>query len=171
MYDRSHHPSPSGTTPSKPSTLIARMRTDMGLDGSLTHLIDGKRIMAVEATLVPAPPTAEHQGNHLFVNCLYNSIVVGLPTDFALALARSDTIRILQTLVKDDMLRGTASVCVTFVTMMNLGGRRRLFRYSILTPSISANASEIDPSYFSRTKDCIQSSEIDAIERLINKRA
>src|SRR4051812_1351618 len=106
----------------------------MSTDQRLSHLADGKRIIGIEAVLVPATPMAQHQGTHLFVNCLYSQEMIKLNPETILSSAREDTVLVLRALVERSMLDGVASVCVSFVARGENAERvYRLYRYSILS--------------------------------------
>lgn len=140
----------------------------MNSDQRLSHLADGKRILGVEGTLVPAAPTAEHQGNHLFVNCLYHHDVIKMTPEAILSLAREDTILVLKSLVAQSMLHDAASVCISFVAKDAAADYPcRLYRYSILTSYVSHDASAINEACFAPDKHCLQGSHHEGITKLL----
>jgi len=143
----------------------------MTVDTRLSHLADGKRLLAVEAGEIPAPPHAKHPGNHLFVNCLYHNSVNQLSSELMLAAARADTLVVLQFLRTNKMLDDIVSVCISFYAdTESRNPRHRLYRYSIFTSSISHDEMAIDASYFSPSKESIQSSQREDIARLLSLR-
>jgi hypothetical protein len=145
------------------------MRTNMSSSDFFAQLVDGRRILNAEGTLVPAPPGAEHPGNHLFVNCLYTPDITQQKCESILACAQADTILILQHLIINNLLTDVTSVCITFIVNLRpAGSRYRLYRYSILTSLIAKDLNAINKACFV-SPDCIQSSEDEEIAALLAK--
>jgi len=143
----------------------------MNMNSSLSQLADGNRLLSVEATPVPAPSHAEHQGNHLFVNCLYHSSSLNQANpESVLARAGEDTLAVLRALVANKMFNDIVSVCISFFvdpcTHTNVP-KRRLYRYSIFTSSISPDLTAIDSLLVEGANTAIQSSQIEKIATLL----
>jgi hypothetical protein len=140
----------------------------MSVETLISCLADGQRILVVTAGEVPAPPHAKHQGNHLFVNCLYDESTRQLSSGAILAAARADTLMVLRFLVANKMVKDIVSVVITFVAESRIRiPRRRLYRYSIFTSALAIDEEKIDASYFSPSHETIQSSEVEEIAVLL----
>jgi hypothetical protein len=137
-------------------------------------------IVDVRATIVPSPPHAKaYPGNHLFVNCVYPGAVLGETPNGALFTARSDTITLLRQLVDVRALCGLQSICITFLTCgeapLGLHGgpddlsSSRLYRYSVLSSALPAEACMVDCPFLLSNGYFLQSSDIPEISRVIGQ--
>jgi hypothetical protein len=142
----------------------------MLIDNCLNHLVHESKLVAIDTGVVSAPSDAEHSGNHLMVNCLYHDNLGKIPPHSMLATARSDTLVILKELVRQKMLDGIISVCISFfVNIPPTGRRTRIYRYSIFTNAISHASSALDESFFKPSMHTIQSSQYREIEILLSR--
>jgi hypothetical protein len=139
----------------------------MSSDQPLSGLVDGKKVLAIEATPVPAPLGVEHPGNHLFVNCLYRADIIELRPEALLAHGRADTIRIIRKLVTSTLLDDAVSICISFMVRREAAEYSiRVYRYSILTSELSRDANSIGASLI-QSKKAIESSHHDGIVGLL----
>src|SRR5689334_21682118 len=84
-----------------------------GMDFRLDDLIDHKRIVAIDATPVPAPPHSRYPGLHLLVNCHYDVAMADKAAPDLLEIARADALDVMRRLAADPNAANHVSVVVT----------------------------------------------------------
>jgi hypothetical protein len=136
---------------------------------------DRNRVIGVDATPVPAPPTSRYPGEHLCVNCHYDIGMAGLPPAKRLEQARDDAAAIVRQLSARPEIRNYVAILVTVYGHFPAPGaarppRRRIYRVSILTNDIPAYSSLITPEFFALHR-ADESSELDDVAELLQHAA
>jgi hypothetical protein len=86
------------------------------MDFGLEDLIDGTRIVKIDADSIPSPPNALAQGNYLLVNCHYSIEISGQSERTELFdTARMDVLKIAGRLAKQPIVRDFLTVNVRVV--------------------------------------------------------
>ncbi|HUE73779.1 MAG TPA: hypothetical protein VMP01_23065 [Pirellulaceae bacterium] len=133
----------------------------------LDDLVDRKRIVAIDATPIPAPPNSPHPGEHLFVNCHYDVSQAKRPLHELASDARGDALQIVRRLGANPIVQAYVSAVVTVYGHFPVHGaarpaRRRIYRVGVLAKDLPANGTLLGPDFFSRF-GVDESSELDDI--------
>jgi hypothetical protein len=145
------------------------------MDIRLENLVDKKRIMAIDATPVPAPPNSHYPGLHLLVNCHYDVVMAEKPPADLLDVAREDALHVMRRLAADPATTNYASVIVTIYGHFPCAGaerpaRRRIYRLNILTKELVASGVAMMPISLAEMH-ADESSELEAIDELLHEAA
>lgn len=136
----------------------------------LSNLVDGKRIVQIDADSLPSIPRAARQGNHLFVNCHYAVEVSGrTPRNELYVAARTDALEIVRRLTAYLAIRSFLSVNVRVMGHFPYPGMtrpalRRIYAVSIDTENLPRNAAPITPEMLPAMKAFEESQLEDAPE-------
>ena len=112
----------------------------------LQDLIDGKRIVAIDATPIPVPAQT---GEHLFVNCHYSPETAGhTPRTELYDAAQADVLKILNRIANIPAVRRFLSVNVRVIghfpyPEMNRPAIRRIYAIRVDTENLPRNAASI----------------------------
>jgi hypothetical protein len=141
----------------------------------LNDLVDRQRIVAIDATPVPAPPDSPHPGEHLFVNCHYDISQADRPAHELLDEARADVLQIVRRLATDNHIDRFVSAVVTVYGHFLIPGaarpaRRRIYRVNVLRKDLPANGTPMTPEFFSQVR-AAESSELDDVAELLHESA
>jgi hypothetical protein len=103
----------------------------------LNDLIDGKRIVQIDADSMPAPAHAQYP-EHLYVNCHYDVAMARTPRTDLYDAARSDGLEIVRRLATNAVARRFVSVVVRVIGHFPYPGmqrpaRRRVYEVGILS--------------------------------------
>jgi hypothetical protein len=130
-------------------------------------LVDGVSIEAIDAVPVPDPPHVQSPGIHLFVNCFYSSTTAEKVPVELLSTARSDLTRIVKIVIRDDLLNGMESLCVSFMGACVHGGKRqRIYRYAMHRDSYPKDADAVSISWLLGADRHFQSSDVGSVAHL-----
>lgn len=145
------------------------------MDFQLNDLVDRQRIVAIDATPVPAPPGASHPGEHLFVNCHYDVSQAARPPHELLDVARADALQVIGRLAAAPNIHGYVSAVVTVYGHFPVAGaarpaRRRIYRVNVLCKDLPANGALMTADFFSRVQ-AAESSELDDVAELLHETA
>jgi hypothetical protein len=143
------------------------------MDFQLSNLVDHKRIVAIDATPVPAPPDSPQPGDHLFVNCHYDASQATRPRHELLDEARADALQIVGRLAGVPNIQRYPSVVMTVYGHFPVAGasrpaRRRIYRVNVLGKDLPRNGAPLTPSYFSQVH-AVESSELDDLSQLLHE--
>jgi hypothetical protein len=134
----------------------------------LNQLIVGTKLISLEGGIIPAPPHADLVGDHLMINCQYSNNIGRLSPLEMLSIARADTLVITRTVVKQKLLDGIQSICISFfVELPPANHRCRFYRFSIPSDAIQNDVNAITEACFSTSTRSIQSSQYREIEALL----
>jgi hypothetical protein len=145
------------------------------MDFGLEDLVDHERIIALDATPVPAPPHSRYPGLHLLVNCHYDeALAQKLPAEL-LDMARDDALQALRRLAADPKTSQYVSVVVTIYGHFPCQGavrpaRRRIYRLNILTEELLASGAAMTLTSLAATR-ADESSELEFIAELLHEAA
>jgi hypothetical protein len=145
------------------------------MDFGLDELVDHKRIVAMDATPVPAPPHSLYPGLHLLVNCHYDVALAEKAPAYLLENAREDALQVVRRLAADSEVSKYVSVLVTIYGHFPCPGaerpaRRRIYRLNILTEELLAVGVAITSTSLSATH-ADESSELAPIAELLHAAA
>jgi hypothetical protein len=145
------------------------------MDFGLDDLIDHERIIALDATPVPAPPHSRYPGLHLLVNCHYDVAMAQRTPAELLDLARYDALQAMRRLAADPKTAKYVSVVVTIYGHFPCPGavrpaRRRMYRLNILTEELIASGAAMTPAGLS-AMHADESSELDDVAELLHQTA
>lgn len=139
----------------------------------LQKLVDGKRIVAIDATPVPAPPQSRYPGDHLVVNCHYDAQHSSLPAGTLLHLARWDALAIYKAVAGEAGLGELVSVVATIYGHFPVAGasrpaRRRIYCIDLLCSDIPADPRQIDSTLLTQVH-VDENSQLDEITELMHQ--
>jgi hypothetical protein len=142
------------------------------MDDSLASLVDQTRIVAIDATVVPAPPQAALPGEYLFVNCHYNVSLANAPRTDLFDSARSDSLEICRRLAADQCIDRCVAAVVTIYGHFPVDGaarpaRRRIYRVTVRSQDLRSN--RLNSSTFLSDSHAEESSELVEIVDLIHQ--
>jgi hypothetical protein len=138
------------------------------MNSILQELVDGERIDAVGAGPVPDPPHSKNPGNHLFVNCRYTDSFARKRPEALLAAARSDLVRVVNRLMRTNLLDGMRSLSVTFVGSANcMETPQRFYRYSLPSEAFPKMGDEITVEVLLGKGGIIEYSDFDSLVILL----
>jgi hypothetical protein len=145
------------------------------VDLKFENLVDHKRIVAIDATPIPAPPGSEYPGEHLFVNCHYAPSPATGPPHELLDAARADVLQIVSRLTSVPSIHDFVSAVVTVYGHFPVAGaarpaRRRIYRLNILCNKLPVNGTAVTPEFFSQV-EAVESSELDDVAELLHEAA
>lgn len=141
----------------------------------LGNLVDHQRIVAIDATPVPAPPNSEYPGEHLLVNCHYAADHASRPPHELLEEARADALQIVSRLASTPNIHDYVSAVVTVYGHFSVAGaprpaRRRIYRVNVLCKDLPASGAPVTPDYFAQMQ-AVESSELDDVAELLHAAA
>jgi hypothetical protein len=144
---------------------------DVGLD----DLVDQKRIVAIDATPVPAPPQSAYPGVHLLVNCHYDVALAEKAPALLLESAREDALQVMRRLAAEPKAAKYVSIMVTIYghfpcANADRPARRRIYRLNILAEELFTSRSGVTQSNLA-TMRADESSELDEISELLHAAA
>ena len=141
---------------------------------TLADLVDQKRIVAIDATPIPAPPNSSHPGDHLFVNCHYDVGMANIPHQELLEEARGDALEIVRILAAQPRIDVVSVVVTVYGHFPSPGAprlaRRRIYRANVLYRDLPIEASLVTADFFSRVA-AAESSELDDLAELLHQTA
>lgn len=142
---------------------------ELGLD----NLIDGKRIVQIDADVIPAPPHARYPGNHLYVNCHYDVSMSTTPLAQMYQLARTDALKIVRQLATNPMVKSSVSIVVRVQGHFPSPGaqrpaRRRIYEVSMLSSELPAGAECLTPEHLTQM-GALETSQLDDIAELMHQ--
>jgi hypothetical protein len=142
------------------------------MEFDLSSMVDRRRILAIDASSVPAPPQAAHPGDHLFVNCHYDVAMASHSPLELLQFARDDAQEIVHRLAINERMRNFVSLVVTIYGHFPAPGaqrpaRRRIYRMNVLSDDLPTEHALAMPNWFSDLH-YEESSELDELTELIH---
>ncbi len=145
------------------------------MDYRLDDLVDQQRIVAVDATPVPAPPNSRYPGEHLLVNCHYGVEMAQKAPGALLDVARADAVEVMRRLAADPQTANYVSAVVTIYGHFPCPGagrpaRRRIYRLNILTRELLASGAELKADGLPGMH-AEESSELEDIAELLHEAA
>jgi hypothetical protein len=143
------------------------------MDFQLSNLVDHKRIIAIDAAPVPAPPNSTHPGEHLFVNCHYDTGQATRPPHELLDEARADALQIVGRLATVPNIQRYPSLVVTVYGHFPVAGaqrpaRRRVYRVNVLSKDLPTHGAPLKHDFLSQA-GAIESSELDDVAELLHE--
>jgi hypothetical protein len=145
------------------------------MDLGLNDLIDGKRILQIDADSLPTPPQSRYPGEHLYVNCHYDVGMATMPLADLYDVARSDALEIVRRLAANPAVRGFVSVVVRVqghfpFPELKRPARRRIYEVSILTSKLPASSVSLTSESLGKI-EAVESSQLDDIAELFHQAA
>jgi hypothetical protein len=146
-----------------------------GMDFELDDLVDHARIVALDATPVPAPSQSRYPGMHLLVNCHYDVAMAEKTPAELLDFARQDALHAMRRLAGHPETAKYQSVMVTVYGHFPCPGavrpaRRRIYRLNILTEELLAGNAAMTPTSLTAMR-ADESSELDDVAELLHQAA
>jgi hypothetical protein len=141
----------------------------------LDNLVDRRRIVAIDATPVPAPPGSDHPGEHLLVNCHYAADHATRSPHELLDEARADALQIVSRVASIPNIHDYVSVVVTIYGHFPVSGaarpaRRRVYRVNFLCKELPSDGTFVAPQFFAQVQ-AVESSELDEVAGLLHATA
>ncbi len=135
------------------------------MNTSSGQLIDESCVDQISWDSIPAPPHAQVQGAHLFVNVRYGGRFVNSSADSFLATAEIDAVTIVENAVKSGIATGNESICISF--FIDEGKLRgRALRVSVMKSDFQ---SFVTNTACLLDKGAIVTSEVHEVESLLNR--
>ena len=149
------------------------------MDTHISEILDPLckgRIRDIQAVVVPSAPEARYPGQHLIVNCVYDSNVATYQPERALSTARADIARILQTIARAPWLDEVRSVTVYLLYHKTPGdeqplpvGQCRSYVYAILREGLQIAPESLDERYMTSNRFFQERSELDRLAKLLRE--
>ncbi|HEY2411237.1 MAG TPA: hypothetical protein VGI40_03295 [Pirellulaceae bacterium] len=145
------------------------------MDIRLDDLVDHKRIVALDATPVPAPAHSPYPGLHLLVNCHYDIAMAEKAAADLLELGREDALHVLSRLAAGSSAAKYVSVVVTIYGHFPCQGadrpaRMRIYRLNVLTEELLAAGTPITSTGLTEMH-ADESSELETVSELLHAAA
>jgi len=145
------------------------------MDLGLHSLIDGRRIVEIDAAPIPAPPNSRHPGEHLYVNCHYDVGMAKIPLAELFQVARSDAFEVIRRLAANPAVHDFVSVVVRIQGHFPYPGakrpaRRRIYEVSILCTELPPSGVPFTPDSLTHMR-AFESTQLDDIAQLIHQPA
>jgi hypothetical protein len=146
------------------------------MNGELSGMVDGKRIVAMDGLPVPAVPNSSYPGDHFFANCLYAESMATKALPLLFEEAREDALEMLRRVTTLPAARDCVSAVVTVYGQFPVPGaaraaRRRIYRLGVLRKDWPPNGSQITRAYVSHLSTAEESSELEDIAELLHQTA
>jgi hypothetical protein len=144
------------------------------LSERLRKVLDSRTVKAIQGCVIPAPPHAEYPGNHLFVNCFYDPLVLGWDAAALLATARADAVVMLRCLIAERAMHEIESVCLTFLIYPEDPPSPdedvppcRIYRYNVVSSELNVDPEAVNLQFLLSNALFLQSSRMPEISQLI----
>jgi hypothetical protein len=96
--------------------------------------------------LIPAPPHAELQGNHLFLNYRYELTILAGSSSDQLITVRDEFVASLKVIIDSGIVGSIKSVCLSAFLPYE-GENQRIYRYNILASQLTVPSQELNADY------------------------
>lgn len=134
----------------------------------LRSMCDGTRMLKVEWDMIPAPPHAEFQGEHLFINVSYGEPIVRLVANSMLNEIEIDIAAILHAVREDRLGHHCRSVCISFFGDPG-SGPIRVLRFSIPQEDLMSGVFEGTIRSVQGRLNCMITSDMPEMEALLEE--
>ncbi len=130
----------------------------------LRQLAQQGEMVALSGDYIPAPPTSDCPGDHLFINCHYSRDLLCDGVDAFLSLVRQEAAKVISGVVAKGYTKKAESICYTAL-ILEKGQLAWVYRYNILTGALP-NTGPIDVEYLA-SNAYSEHTEVSTMEALL----